>query len=144
MIHFRPDSLRDTPGFVGGWSIGQFHMKCITRGFPGVQESYHSLEADWGRFLSTGCCGAQGGAQSRPVCELNGESEFQWQQLWNRSLGNANSVPMTTAPCGKPSYEVNEKESKRSGRPFAPGLYERLVGGALSGYILTTFGILSD
>jgi len=43
----------------------EHHMKCITSGFRALQESYHSLEADYSGFLSTGCCGAKGGAQSR-------------------------------------------------------------------------------
>lgn len=80
-IHFRPDSLRDASGFVGGWSIGQFHMKCITCGFSAVQESYHSLEADWGRFLSTGCCGAQGGAQSRSEWK-DSLCAARWAPVW--------------------------------------------------------------
>lgn len=80
-MHKKPYPLSIVCGFTSVWTpsekylaftlvlvvglLVQLHMKCITSGFPAIQESYHSLEADWSGFLSTGCCGAQGGAQSR-------------------------------------------------------------------------------
>lgn len=60
----------------------------------------------------------------------------QRQQLWNRSLGNANSVPMTTVRCSKPSLQApmrwKRKERERSVVVHLHRHFECLAGDVLS------------